>query len=717
MMVNNSKFTLKELLSTYNTTIPAIQRDYAFGRKGINNTNKRTKFISKLINSIQNSKLEHLDFVYGLIENNEFIPLDGQQRITTLWLIEIYIMKNYDTEKDYSFLNNFSYDTRTSTREFCESLILEEWNLTSVSKDNGEVVNYFYNLKWFFNSWRHDPTIKGMVVVLEEIHKCFDDIYTDNINTDEITFSFMDIDELGSPEELYVKMNSRGKELSKWDLFKVNLFEYVEELKQIEDIEFDIQSYEEWIDKTYIDYFWSLGKDENDKAKNTESRMLRFFNMFMYTSVIERVEDFETTKSSDITDLIRFDWKSIIDIDFLNEIRNFIDFIKINEEAISVIEYSRFVEDGIKIKELKDMLRKPEFNTGYLADIDLFYSYKCFIKKTVKNNRKVILASNNELEELQDIIRITSNFEEPYRKQFTIEKVFLASIKKAIQYDGGILNYFANEDLTKVSFGTNSSEQKQEEIYKAKLIKNEPTWKNAILAVESHPYFNGTIGWLLMVNKSLELPDFIMKSGLLLDKFNEHGIKDKTEISNILKYKDIKMYNDLFPKNNRDGGSNNLLRDFSWKKLFRGYGQYINLEKENDLLWVNDWLDESDYTITNDLWRNWLIAYPRVLNLIGGIRTNTWADSRFFGVYWSVQRYSSKKYDIPLLTAKVYIEGVQYVGFMSEGEESFATYKDKKITFNYDNESFVVTSKGEMHEVTATDIDSLISSLKNYLIV
>ena len=69
--------------------IPIIQRDYAQGRIG--KEYLRASFLKELKEALDKKQLLKLDFVYGSQENNHLQPLDGQQRLTTLWLLHWYI--------------------------------------------------------------------------------------------------------------------------------------------------------------------------------------------------------------------------------------------------------------------------------------------------------------------------------------------------------------------------------------------------------------------------------------------------------------------------------------------------------------------------------------------------------------------------------------------------------------------------------------------------
>ena len=69
--------------------IPKIQRDFAYGRTDKKNERKRNNFLDSLYDAV-NGKSITLDFIYGDIKENVLTPLDGQQRLTTLFLLYWY---------------------------------------------------------------------------------------------------------------------------------------------------------------------------------------------------------------------------------------------------------------------------------------------------------------------------------------------------------------------------------------------------------------------------------------------------------------------------------------------------------------------------------------------------------------------------------------------------------------------------------------------------
>ena len=73
--------------------IPIIQRDYAQGRIDPDVNRVRSRFLYSLYNAITGDPVT-LDFVYGDIdEKGTMTPLDGQQRLTTLFLLHWYAAK------------------------------------------------------------------------------------------------------------------------------------------------------------------------------------------------------------------------------------------------------------------------------------------------------------------------------------------------------------------------------------------------------------------------------------------------------------------------------------------------------------------------------------------------------------------------------------------------------------------------------------------------
>jgi len=247
---NSFNFDDKEIILN-KIEIPIIQRDYAQGRKNKKVARIRERFLDALYNAIVNQKEITLDFVYGDISSDGVLtPLDGQQRLTTLFLLHWYIAKKENIDKsNYDFLKNFSYAVRFSSRDFCQELI-------DYSPDFS---NQFLSTKlkdqpWYPYEWKNDPTIQSMLVMIDAIHQKFNhspNLWKPLVEKELINFYFLPLNQMGLTDDLYIKMNSRGKPLTTFEHFKAEFEEIVqnvsEELSKEINHKFDI----EWTDMLF----------------------------------------------------------------------------------------------------------------------------------------------------------------------------------------------------------------------------------------------------------------------------------------------------------------------------------------------------------------------------------------------------------------------------------------------------------------------------------
>lgn len=202
--------------------IPIIQRDYAQGRKGAETDRVRERFLESLYQAVTESPIT-LDFIYGDIDESGIMtPLDGQQRLTTLFLLHWYAAKKENVDQTAcEFLSGFSYETRYSARDFCTLLLSFQPSFTSRDSMSAQITDQ----PWFPLEWGKDPTVCAMLVMLDDIHKKFADVPAlwQKLLGGAISFYFLPIKDMGLTDELYIKMNSRGKPLTIFEHFKAEL--------------------------------------------------------------------------------------------------------------------------------------------------------------------------------------------------------------------------------------------------------------------------------------------------------------------------------------------------------------------------------------------------------------------------------------------------------------------------------------------------------------
>lgn len=265
--------------------IPIIQRDFAQGRQNIEVKRIRRSFLDVLKQALTSEEEISLDFVYGDTKGGHFIPLDGQQRLTSLYLLHWYLAvrcRVCDEERD--FIKRFTYHTRFSSRDFCGKLaaicpLLNDCRISEWLQDQ----------HWFAGSWRKDPTIQSMLVVLDDIQALFADVddgsclvawarLTSESNP-SITFELLSLKEMGLTDELYIKMNSRGKPLTEFEHFKAQ-FEQVlkvfeEALPRGHEQTGRYAKFAKNIDQEWADLIWPF-RGANDNADEEFLRLFRF---------------------------------------------------------------------------------------------------------------------------------------------------------------------------------------------------------------------------------------------------------------------------------------------------------------------------------------------------------------------------------------------------------------------------------------------------------
>jgi hypothetical protein len=240
--------------------IPLIQRDYAQGRTDSATSEIRRAFLEVLRGALTGGDHVGLDFVYGEVENATLRPLDGQQRLTTLFLLHWYLASRTNRLNDGGGWKRFSYATRQSARLFCARLVT-----SALPPDAGRPSRWITDQPWFLYTWDNDPTISSMLTVIDEIDSRFatDDLdvawarLTDG-SQPAISFHLLPIEEMGSGEELYIKMNSRGKPLTPFENFKARF-----ERTLAEADEQRAERFAHKIDGEWSDLLWPIHGGDN----------------------------------------------------------------------------------------------------------------------------------------------------------------------------------------------------------------------------------------------------------------------------------------------------------------------------------------------------------------------------------------------------------------------------------------------------------------------
>lgn len=258
--------------------IPHIQRDYVQGGMDDKTKDIRAGFLDALKRAVTgDSQKVSLDFIYGTNQDGFFLPLDGQQRLTTLFLLHWYgavtKLEGEERDKIIETLKKFSYQTRLSSRDFCDLLPRREEIIStmadlSADQNPSDVITGDPGYSRF---WRYDPTVDSMLNMLDAMHEKFHDVDDATWrgffeSNDRVSFFETPLTNSQSPDDLYVKMNARGKHLTHFENIKAQLQQWMTSMDK------DFQK--QW--KSNMDGEWSFffWKQEIQRAELSENEKI-----------------------------------------------------------------------------------------------------------------------------------------------------------------------------------------------------------------------------------------------------------------------------------------------------------------------------------------------------------------------------------------------------------------------------------------------------------
>lgn len=498
-----------QLFDTENTkitdvVIPKIQRAYAQGRTDVRTTRTRTKFLEAIHRAVSENKTLTLDFVYGKNDIGTLVPLDGQQRLTTLFLLYWYASRRAGT--DCEFLRHFSYDTRYSAREFIERLLGYQPDM------NMKLSEAITDEAWFPLDWRFDPTIEGMLVMLDDIQRKFADV--DNLlqALDNIKFYFLPIQEMGLTDDIYIKMNSRGKPLTDFEHFKAEFEKVLKDTDQAV-AERIIRK----IDVDWTDFLWPYKGDNNI----IDDEFLRYFR---FICDILCYQSGQSPKQNDEFELIKLYFTGDNAMENILKLERFFDcWLGCDVEGI----FNRFIsEDGHEKGKIQLF---HNYNRNFLKDcLDNYADVFGNRNRKFRLNQIIILyaftlfrmskgsISDSEFERRLRIVYnlVNNSSDEISDSETRIGGNRMPAILK--QVDSIILNgvvsdeiRLAGDDAPKPNFNAN---QLEEERAKLTFTNQHPELSEPLFVLEDHKLLQGKIDVV-----GLEYPERFAKFRELFD--------------------------------------------------------------------------------------------------------------------------------------------------------------------------------------------------------
>ncbi|WMT41750.1 DUF262 domain-containing protein [Paenibacillus sp. D2_2] len=302
--MDKKDYSLYKLLEEYRVCIPVIQRDYIQGLEEENIMSTRQRMIEDIKVSLQSRKRLSLNIVYGLHEDESttFYPVDGQQRLTFLYLLHWYLaLRSTEGEFErFCELKPFFYETRNYANEFFSFLRdkenKEKWLNIFKSSDRHKLtlLERVKMKSWFKSQWLTDTTVISIINVfgdfvdnprtkidVSKVEEYYEQLKTSTVICfDFLSESVRDAENTASTN--YIRLNARGKQLDDFENVKA-ILSMLENKIGKEDI--DSQDFVSQYDQKYIDIFYKECSEEKsleEKTKKINGKTLRLL-MNTYT--------------------------------------------------------------------------------------------------------------------------------------------------------------------------------------------------------------------------------------------------------------------------------------------------------------------------------------------------------------------------------------------------------------------------------------------------
>lgn len=618
--------TLFEVLDKYMVEVPKVQRDYAQGRTDNDTNLVRLNLLSDIKASVLRERPPlDLNFVYGKVTGgNKFIPIDGQQRLTTLFLLHVYA---FHADKGKTpLLKKFTYETRKSSRDFLERLVEHRAEIfSSQSVPSVEIEDS----EWFVSGWKHDPTIQSSLVMLDNIRTTFDNvnILTDSLSSTDyepIVFKFLDIEDLGMEDSLYIKLNARGKPLTSFENFKARV---IRRLKKI-NLGFE-DDFEQLFDGKWTDLFWESHREDFDRT------FLMFFGvLLMNHNVVASDQNWSNT----------FDYEKL-EAELFESTYHTLNYLANNPDDKEALQ--------IVFGALSERRSYP--------DRVLFHAITTYLHKTKG------IGSGNFHQWLRILRNLTLNTQIDSLDTY---KRAIGGIGNLAESSDDLLSYFAKDG----EVSGFSGEQIAEERLKARLIQNSEDFAKAIFEAEKHSYFSGQIRSAFYNEKdSAREVDFdVFKtywakvSALFKADRPVHGELLRRALLTLGDYTlPVSDYVTLCVNDPNEGE-----RTPSMKRLFSERGKIVRklldaIEADKKIPdQLNDIISKSD--VPADDWRYCFIKYPRLFE-------------RMSQSHLRLRRIGDKMLIVPHKSSR----GYNYQVFLAALEEAL---KEKGVETNQESE-------------------------------
>lgn len=482
----NQTYTLLSLCEAYlKIEIPIIQRNYVQG----NDKTIRRHFVNYLVNALTQQSPVELDFVYGaerqdtqLTDNcapnncalqvgKVLIPLDGQQRLTTLWLLHGYLLaleqvSNHPEllspekrETQCQLLARFVYETRQSAKDFC-GYWLQEVTQRACQELVDKPSEYLRNCAWFDPEWEKEGTVTAMLGMLDEVATKRAELQAVPYGriSECIRFYYLHIGKFGLSNELYIRMNARGEQLTSFEHFKSSFYKVIQEHQSLSTIK-------EKMEYDWVDALWQY------RPKDTHVTDHPFMKCLSFVTEVLHIKGYDKGTEDNIESVYQYP-------NAVTYLKQTLDCV----ENLKGIQYDNLLKDS----DTKKTLSFQEILARMLTDGLRTVTQRILLYTAIAN-----LQHHNTVDGIVPLLRVVRNLSTNTVKQ----KIDLTKIYPSLDALVQVPNIY--EYLAHLQGGISgfSDTQLEEEKAKAQLRLARPEVNSLLDEIED--FFSGKIFNLL----------------------------------------------------------------------------------------------------------------------------------------------------------------------------------------------------------------------------
>jgi len=485
--------------------VPMIQRDYVQGSQSW--AHGRRRFLDALKSALtaQNPRPLHLDFIYGIRRSEDdisaFCPLDGQQRLTTLFLLHWYLAAQEDRVADFQNQfhavageSRFTYQVRPGCRSLFSALSSHFPVSAEMGAADWRPSAWINETPWFRTAWKRDPSVSSALTMLDAMHECFHDIesgaYERLSEGNRITFQVLDLGSAGLHDDLYLRMNARGRALTPFETFKARFEKFLEKPGYTV---CTAAAFSEKIDNVWSNFVWnrySPKEDFSDDTGSFDSAFINFFRAVALVSLPSRQGKNDDTvarlafEEPDFDDFVEGAWLSEA---FTRHLVHLLDALSgpTGERALAVLGTQWF--GGEIAPNLLDLVVRSSGK----PDLTDYLQFAACVRFLVRHGADLDETTSRSLLEWMRIVRnlvINTDLEAANFRQA------LKGLDELIEGRNDALGFLKDSDGKFTGLNRN---QTQEERLKASMLLAHSDWRPLITQAEDHAYFRGQIGFLL----------------------------------------------------------------------------------------------------------------------------------------------------------------------------------------------------------------------------